>query len=497
MIRIKIIDKLVLKSFLGPFFLTYAVVVFILLIHTMMGYVEELVGKDVGFVVFAKMLMYFSMSLTPLALPLAVLLSCLITFGNLGEHFELTAIKSAGISLVRVLYPIGVFAAIITAIALWFSDRVVPYANLKAYSTLYNIRITKASIDLKEGAFYNGLPGYSIKVAKKENDGKLLRKVMIYNHTANKGNKEVILADSAYMYTILDGKYLVMELFKGRSYSDYIEGSANNTQFLRHEFDHTKMVFSLSAFEMSEIPDSLFVHHRMMKTINELEADADSLSSQVVNLKETIPQNMAAYFTYHLEELRPKPTDTLRLRAASNEAIELPKVFLDSLKRRSIPESQLAIILQRAVGQARGVKQFLDMREKLIKDKEKEVREHLIEKHRKYTYSLACFIMFLIGAPLGAIIKKGGLGVPILVSIVFFILFYALSMTGEKWAKDGVVSVFWGMWTSDFILLAFGLFFLQKARNDSRMFDKDIYIHYFRRLGQRLRGKSQEVVQEA
>jgi lipopolysaccharide export system permease protein len=137
------------------------------------------------------------------------------------------------------------------------------------------------------------------------------------------------------------------------------------------------------------------------------------------------------------------------------------------------------------------------MQEKLIKDKEKEMREHLIEKHRKYTYSLACFIMFLIGAPLGAIIKKGGLGVPILVSIVFFILFYALSMTGEKWAKDGVVSVFWGMWTSDFILFAFGLFFLQKARNDSRMFDKDIYIHYFRRLGQRLRSKKQENMQEA
>ncbi|NIK73766.1 lipopolysaccharide export system permease protein [Thermonema lapsum] len=497
MMRVKIIDKLVLKSFLGPFFLTYAVVVFILLIHTMMGYVEELVGKDVGFMVFAKMLMYFSMSLTPMALPLAVLLSCLITFGNLGEHFELTAIKSAGISLVRVLRPIGVFAAIITAVALWFSDRVVPYANLKAYSTLYNIRVTKASIDLKEGAFYNGLPGYSIKVAKKERDGKLLRKVMIYNHTANKGNKEVIIADSAYMYTILDGKYLVMELFNGRSYSDYTEEVYSNTQFLRHEFEHTKMVFSLSAFEMSEIPDSLFMYHRMMKTINELEADADSLRQEVNHLKKNIPQNMSAYFTYHLEERRPKPMDSLWSVPVRESAFLLPEGFLDSLKQRPISDFQLSIILQRAVGQARGVKQFLDMQEKLIKDKEKEVREHLIEKHRKYTYSLACFIMFLIGAPLGAIIKKGGLGVPILVSIVFFILFYALSMTGEKWAKDGVVSVFWGMWTSDFILFAFGLFFLQKARNDSRMFDKDIYIHYFRRLGQRLRNKKQENMQEA
>lgn len=481
-LRPTIVDKLVLKSFLGPFVLTYAVVVFILLLHTMMGYMEELVGKDVGFYVFAKMLFYFSLSLTPLALPLAVLLSCLITFGNLGEHFELTAVKSAGISLLRVLRPIGVFAFILTGVAIWFNDRVVPYANLKAYSTLYNIRVTKASIDLREGVFYSGLPNYSIKVAKKERDGYLLRKVIIYNHSANKGNKEVILADSAYMYTIMNGKYLVMELFDGRSYTDYIEGAENNTQFLRHSFEHAKMVFSLSAFEMSNIPDSLFLYHRMMKTISELEATADTLEREVEQLRMATPVNVSAYFTYHMEELRPPSQKTTKAK---------PYEEFISVKEYTFMPGQLDIILDRAVNQARGVKNFLDMREKLIADKQKEVREHLIEKYRKYTYSLACFIMFLIGAPLGAIIKKGGLGVPVLVSIVFFILFYALSMTGEKWAKDAVVPVFWGMWSSNFILLGFGIFFLEKARNDSRMFDKDIYIHYFRRLTQRLRSAKQ------
>jgi lipopolysaccharide export system permease protein len=485
---LKKIDLLILKSFLPSFFLTYFVVVFLLLLQMIMSYIEEFVGKDVGVWTFAKMLYYFSLNLTPMALPLAVLLSCLMAYGNLGEHFELIALKSAGISLNRTLLPIGIVAAIVSVVSFWFSNNIVPYANIKAYSTLYNVKQTKATLDLKEGVFYDGIPNYSIKVAKKYPDGKSLKNVMIYSHQDFRGNKEVILADSGKMYTILDGNYLVMELFNGNSYTEYGEMGVNTAKFIRNHYKKTKLVFSLSAFKNSDIPDSLFRYHRFMKNVLQLRQEIDSFGRELDRNIRKMPVEVAMYYVQHQKHLIKDTSSKLSV----SKSINFSSKQIDSLWQKKFDSTNTRIILQRALNQARSVKGFLEYRRTQQAGYQISIREHSIEVHKKFTFALACFMMFLIGAPLGAIIKKGGLGVPILVSVFFFILFYTLNMFFEKWTKEGLIEANIGMWIPIIIFFGFGLFFLLQARNDSRLFEVDTYKFFFKKIAEKYK-KSQAV----
>lgn len=474
----KKIDKLVLTTFLGPFILTFCVVVFILLTQYMLKYFDEFVGKDIGIAVFAEMLFYFSLNMTPVALPLAVLLSSLIAFGNLGEHYELSAIKSAGISLVRVLFPIFIFSILITFCAYLFNNYIVPKANLKAYSLLYDIRTKKATLNIKEGIFYNGLPNYSIKANKKFPDQQTLKGLMIYNHSEGNGNTQVILADSGKMSTIYNDQYLVLELFDG---CDYMEVTSNNNRpgqddFVRNRFKRNKLVFSLASFKMERTKEEWFADNRMMKNVSELDKGIDSLTKQYNSAQKYLMVNAEQYYSHHLKR-RSQDLDTLKGK------------WVDSLAKVTFPIPHTRTeILNRAVNQARGIQSFtkssLDRLEVLNKD----TNLYEVEKYRKFTQSLACLIMFLIGAPLGAIIKKGGLGVPVLVSIVFFIIFYVISILGEKWAKESVVLVPYGMWAANFVLFCVGMVFLRQARNDSRIFEADVYIAYFNRFMNKIRG---------
>ena len=247
----KKIDKLVLKAWIGPFFLTLAVVVFILLTQTMLKYFEEFVGKNLGATVFAELLFYFSLNLLPMALPLAVLLSSLITFGNLGEHNELTAIKMSGITLARVIAPVGIVVVFLTIGSLFFNDQVVPLANLKAYSLLYDIRQKKPALDIKPGIFYNGLPGYSVKANHKGSDGKSLGDILIYDQTAGRGNISLVTADTGQMYTMYDDRYLVLDLHNGRNYTELLDNNPKGEEFVRNTFDRSKFIFSLASFDMN------------------------------------------------------------------------------------------------------------------------------------------------------------------------------------------------------------------------------------------------------
>lgn len=481
----KKIDLLILKSFLPSFFLTYFVVVFLLLLQMMMSYVDEFVGKDVGLWTFSKMLYYFGLHLTPLALPLAILLSSLMAYGNLGEHFELTALKSAGVSLTRTLLPIGIFSVLVSIVSFWFGNNIVPYANIKAFSTLYNIKQTKATLDLKEGVFYDGIPNYSIKVAKKFPDGKTLKGIMIYSHQDFRGNKEVILADSGKMYTILEGNYLVMELFDGNSYTEYTDTGNNTAKFIRNRFKKTKLVFSLSAFKNSDIPDSLFKHHRYMKNVLELRKEIDSFSRELDKNIRKIPIEVANYYVQHQKKLI---KDTLTSHLPS-PTIKFTTKQIDSLWNKRFDSTNTRIILQRALNQARSLKGFFEYRKAQQLGYRIGIREHHIEVQKKFTFALGCFMMFLIGAPLGAIIKKGGLGVPILVSVLFFILYYTFNMFFEKWSKEGLIEPTVGMWIPNVIFLGFGLFFLLQARNDSRLFEIDTYKFFFKRLADKYKRK--------
>lgn len=565
----KKLDKLIIRTFLGPFLITFFVVVFILLMVYMLKYFDDFIGKDLGFEVFAELIMYFSINMTPVAFPLAVLLSSLMTFGNLGEHFELTAIKSAGISLIRAMQSLFILI-ILLAIAVYFSNNyIVPKANLNAYSLLYDIKQTKPSIDIKEGAFYGGIPGYSIKANKKFDDDKSLGDLIIYNHSKGKGNKEVILADSALMYTILGDKYLVMELFNGKSYTE--DASSTGVKdgkaptFVRNEFYHNKVVFSLASFEMERTDKELFSSNRLMKNDRQLRSDVDSMRFDILESKKNIFLYLPRFFNYHLaenESLKPSSVeeyyqlkqikDSIKAigrsviadSASINDSIaqeplykeggvvvvpelqalaistsdkavkavkeeenskakkqikELPNKTAKNIKGNAKINKQASIIAESydsatlaisdsiffvksagrnisLVDKARFAKNRLRGEVRRIESRNFEINVYNIEANSKLSQAVACIVMFLIGAPLGAIIKKGGLGFPVLVSIIFFIISYVINTSGVKLGRAGEISDFWAVWASNFMLLPFGLYFLKQAQNDSRLLEKDNYL---------------------
>lgn len=269
------IDKLILTSFLGPFVLTFMVVVFILLNIHMLKYFDDIIGKDLGWDIIGTLLFYFAIFNTPAALPLAVLLSSLITFGNLGEHFELTAIKSLGISLTRALVPIFLFVILVTCFAFYTGNYLVPKAALEAYSLLYDIKQKKPALDLREGMFTSSIPEVSIKVNDKLPDNKTLLGVIIYDHRGKSGNKEVIVADSGKMFTILNDQYLKLELFSGYKYSEgsgnqEISGRSDATDTMSKTFfQKSVMVFDLSSFAMIRTEKKWFQGNRIMRNMKD------------------------------------------------------------------------------------------------------------------------------------------------------------------------------------------------------------------------------------
>ncbi|MFT2007735.1 LptF/LptG family permease [Pontibacter sp. 13R65] len=471
----KKLDKLILRSFIGPFFLTFAVVEFILLTQYMLKYLDELLGKDLGGEVFAELLFYFSLNMTPVALPLAVLLSSLMTFGTLGEHHELTAIKTSGIALPRILRPVLVLVVVVSAGAFFFNNKVVPKANLKAYSLLWDIRQKKPTMNFKEGAFYNGLPGYSIKINKKMEDGESLRDIMIYDHSKGGANTTVILAETGKMYTQYNDNYLVLELFDGNTYVDQDDPSIRNSseQFVRQRFEESKIIFSLSSFNMERTREEYFSDNKMMKNINQLQVVTDSLRRHGQREKELYPINVESFYAY--------------FKADTGSTKNGFKLLDKTIERELPPENP--DILSVATNKARNIKSFTSNYVERVNTTMREANNYEIEIWRKYTQSASIFMLFLIGAPLGAIIKKGGLGVPVIISIVFFILMYVMSILGEKWAREGIIPVEAGMWAANIILFPIGLFFLYQAQNDSSLLEVD----FWRKLMARLRRNKLDV----
>ena len=553
----KKLDKFIIGSFLGPFFLTFLVVVFILLMQYLLKYFEEIVGKGLEAHVYAELLFYFGIHVTSLALPLAVLLSSLMTYGNLGEHFELTAIKSAGISLTRTLLPIGVFTLFLTAFAFFNNNTIVPEANLRAYSLLYDIRQTKPSLSLQEGSFYNGIPNYSIKVNEKYEDGSL-GDLIIYDHRKGLGNTDVILADSGRMEMFNNEQYLMMELFNGQGYSERREGrnihSKEPADFIRNKFDRMKLVFSLESFNMVETKKEYFASNRVMKDISELSHDIDSMSNGVVDVKYTIYENAASYNPFvnrakievpeviaeryieldsiakadalaaaALDTTQKKPAPSAgvlndgplynkeqREMVLEDGSVQSLRKLRDQAKGRTIYEPTLADTLllakveqkysaetnreelyKAALGQARYMKNNYDVYASRAIQLRDNIYKWEIEIHKKMAHAAACFVMFMIGAPLGSIIKRGGLGIPVIISIAFFVIYYVFTSFGEKWAREGMVSPALGMWAANIVLFPFGLLFLWQARNDARLFESDFYLVLFakvrRALGEKVR----------
>lgn len=495
----KKIDKLVLGSFWGPFFLTLAVVIFIFLMRLLIFYINDFVSKDLDLATFGRLLFYFALLTIPTALPLAVLLSSLMTFGNLGEFFELTALKSAGISLTRAMRPLLIVAVIISIFSFWFNNTVSPWANLKGYSLLYDIKTAKASLNLKEGIFYNDLPGYSIKIDRKikaeknSKTGDLLKGLVIYKHAMGgleTGNREIILADSGRMYTDKDRTYLVFQLYNGNDYQEYSDNNtvsyANNGganpggQFVRNAFKDYRLVISLESFGIKRTDENQFEYHEYMKDINELATLTDSLRKDYTNTSLNVASSSRQYYNYQF-----KADAILKQKKLQDGK------WIDSLLAKH--KATRSDLLQVALNQAQNIQSYAMSNVTYLLEKEKSVWKYQLETHHKFTQAISIFVMFLIGAPMGAIIKKGGFGLPVLVSIVFFIILYVLTLMGDKYAKDGLLWVPLGAWLANLVLFPVGLFLMQRARHDSRLFDKDVYVIAWERFKRRWNKTNQQV----
>ncbi len=550
----KKIDKLVLDAFIGPFLITFLVVVFILLNINMLKYFDDIIGKGLDGLVLGELFFYFAIFTVPTAMPLAVLLSSLIAFGNLGEHFELSAIKSAGISLVRILRPIFLFVLMLTLLAFYANNNLVPKAALEAYSLLYDIKQKKPALDLREGSFYNGIDDISIKVDEKfQDDEAALKGVIVYDHRKNDGNKEVIIADSGRMYTILNERYLKFELFNGYNYSEGEKQAGGIAQknkqesLSRTKFYKMQVVFDLSSFKLQTTDKKWFQGNRIMRNLTELDSDMDSVTSQILYQRLNYYLYKPTYFNYYLKKdslimpeeiyrhrvIRDSITaipyrqkmkkDTVLSQPKNNvvvkdSAVKIIKPQIPERKKsKSLLEKKTGIAkklqpavvrpapkpapkkvaitdsarlakidsifnlpltresIQGATNLARQVKSQVMNSNVSVDNYQKELAIFEIQWHKILASSFACIAMFLIGAPLGAIIKKGGLGVPFLVSIFFFIIYYVITMQGEKLAKQNTISVMAGVWAADAVLFIIGLIFLRQARVDARLFEADFY----------------------
>ena len=456
-----------MRAFAGPMVITFIISLFVLLMQFLWKYIDDLVGKGIDTVIIIKLMVYVSVTLVPLALPLSLLLSSLMTFGNLAEHFEITACKSAGVSLQRIMRPLIITAFLICGSAFYFSNYILPIANLKMNALLYDVRQQKPALLIKEGIFYNGIDGYSIRVGKKESDGQTLRNIMIYDHSENRGNTKLILAESGKMAMSNDERYLLLYLTKGSSYEERENKPGRSSRpLMRSEFEEELVRFDLSSFKMTRTNEQLFKDNYQMLNLRQLSYASDSLEKKIRD-----KQN----------EFYKVLTGMINVDTGKTKTAFVP-ISNNTNFIKNFPADRQKMIVSTATYSVRNMKNMTDDMVQDMEIKSKSLAKHQIEWQRKFTLSFACLILFFIGAPLGAIIKKGGLGTPVVVSIIFFLIYHIISITGEKFAREGVILPWKGMWLSSIILLPIGIFLTYKATTDSGLFDKDTYTRYFNRL---------------
>jgi len=466
----KKLDWFILKSYLGPLILTFFIALFILLMQFLWKYVDDLVGKGLEWYIIFKLLFYASSTFVPLALPLAILLASLMMFGTLGEHYELVSIKAAGISLRRVMAPLIIVSLLISGIAFYFSNVILPKANLKFLSLLYDVRSKKLAFNLKNGVFYDGIEGYVIRVGKKDKDGNTIHDVMIYDHTQRQGNVSVTTAEWGRMELTPDKRFLIFHLYNGMNYEERIDvkGHERTRPFQRTAFRQQNQLFDLSTFQLTRTDESLFTKNYEMQNINQLRVSIDSMKQEVYKLEDIYDRSVISGYTFFNKGTSPPPLpDSLT-------------VFKNALLL-NFDRKDWYSISQSAKASAISMRESTDVHDKNIYQKSKLLHKHEIVFQKKFTFSIACFLLFFIGAPLGAIIRKGGLGMPAVVATLFFVLFWIVSFTGEKYTAEGVLPAWQGMWLAPVMLLPIGIFLTYKATVDASLLDVDSWIQFFRK----------------
>jgi lipopolysaccharide export system permease protein len=454
---------------------------FILLMFFLFKYVDDLIGKGFEWYVILELMYYASAANVSMALPLSILLSSIMTFGTLGENYELVAIKSAGVSLQKAMMPLLVLIVFIAIGSFLFSDVMLPKANLKFGSLLWDIRNKKLSFLIKEGVFNNSIPGYSIRVDKKGSDGVSLEGVMIYDHTSNNGIAKIIIAKEGKMAS--DEKNLLLKLKNGVRYE---ESSGQNSsynprqQFTRMRFKETDQKFDISSFKMNRTDEQGFRNNTQMLNLKGLVKKEDSLSKELDSVNKFAAMTVSSYFKQN------NYVKGYTKVKAAEKVINKPLLNL-------LPEKQKLSIIQSALDQANSIKQTTSGRMTDYGDRIRNIIKVQIEYQKKFTLAASCLLLFFIGAPLGAIIRKGGLGLPVVMAIVFFLIYHIIATVAEKSAITGTLAPFFGPWLAIIILSPVGAFLTYKATVDSALFDvnnlKQLVVNLFKKKKKNLPAK--------
>lgn len=492
-----------LQTFLPLFLMTFGICLFIVLMQFLWRYIDDMVGKGLGISVLAEMFFYAALFLVPMALPLAILLASLMTFGNLGERLELLAMKSAGVSLIHIMRPLIVTLCLVSVGAFFFQNNVMPVVQVKLYTLLYSMRQKSPELDIPEGVFYKEITGFNVYVKKKDNQTGLLKDLMIYDYSEGFNNASVIVADSGRLKTSEDKLFLVLSLFNGESFEN-LKSQSGTAQakvavpYRRESFSTKDILIEFDA-NFTRTDESFMQNQYMGKNLKDLQTSIDSMTVRLDSIKEVNATNLYGLSyrkTFTNQPARPRPEAALPAKSnskgqtdgAAGQADE-PAVTLqpmaalnfDSLYQAQTPGGKAAL-LSRAKSNVENLRTDYYFRAATIGDEAYKVRRHLTEWHKKFTLSFACLVFFFIGAPLGAIIRKGGLGMPVIISVILFIFYYIVDNIGFKMARDGVWQAWEGMWLSSAVLTPLGVFLTYKAVNDSVILNADTYLNALKNL---------------
>lgn len=482
------------RSFFGPFLAAFVIILFILVLQFLSRYLDELLGKGLENIVLAKVFGYTCITLVTMALPLAVLLSSLLTMGNMGERYELAAMKSAGIGLFKTMRPMFNFTVGVVLMAFFFSFYLMPQANLKLYTLIYDVSKVKPTFNLRANHFYSGIDNFSIHVGNINRDRDMLYKVKVYDHSGEAGNMKITLADSGRMIPNPSGTAMILHLFHGVNHEESMKkekGEAEPVpQYSRFYYDSLRYEISLTGFNLEKSSENTFKNHQYMLDIIELYKALDSLRLRNDTISEDLAKYMDKYV--HTRSDSVKPTSEYNLKPVAGGSGSSPAVAAVQGAHKSndpaplanlFPEDKRADILGQAVLNARAVKNYARVvRDRLDKEEER-TRKYDIEYQFRFALPLACLVFLFIGAPLGAIVRKGGVGIPIIVSIGFFILFYILMIQGKKLARDGIIPLWIGTWLPILVMSPMSLVFTYQSATDSPLMFSSGAGQFFFRIG--------------
>ena len=470
----KKIDRLILRSFIGPLALTFAIAVFVLLMQFVWKYIDDLVGKGLEFSVIAQLLMYASATFVPMALPIAVLFASIMTMGNFGEKYELIAMKAGGISLSRAMRPMAIVVLLLTGMAFYFANNVMPSAMLKYRMTLYDITRKKPAVNIRPGEYYKEIDGYVIRIGEKDPDGFTLHDVIIYDHSKGMTETNVMVAKRGEMRTTPDDRYLQFYLEDGYTYAEQTSGEHFTTRPLTSiGFERQTINIDISSFAFSRSGEDIFKGSYQMMDINQLDTAVGQLRNKLEIRRRDMRKDVDGPFTeWHKLFAEPQPAQAAVAGADIRTRIQ------------ALTPAERGKVRNQITNRAHTTLSDIKMYDRLIDSDLEYINRHLIEKQRKFTLSIACLLLFLVGAPFGSIVRKGGLGMPLVASVAFFVLYYVVGMISEKAIRESAIGPE-GMWISSLVMLPIGIVLTVQATTDSSLFDGSAWRKALQRIFKR------------